>query len=163
MPTELDHVAIINRIIQILQNDSELYDSSGAGGKIRQWFNGMPSTVQTPPYLAIYVLNELDVPMAPVVSNVLQQSEHMFTYELLLVDIGKTSDTSEQGILGWVKRIKEVIKGNYSLQDPTLHNDSKVFTCHPKQTVLSRGTLPTPISKPGVAAVMQLELYATTA
>lgn len=161
---EIDHNAIINRLIDVLQSDSNIWALDGS--KIRSFTNGRPSAPLPPPYIAIYLVQEQDTrdgaaTAGPNNYNVLNASKHVFAYELLLVSRLKTDEVTEQDIVNWIRLIKQDIKGNYDLKDPYIVGDPLVMTCHPTTTKFERGILPN-TGEPGIAATLSLVMVQAT-
>jgi hypothetical protein len=133
--TELDHTAIINRIIEIFQADSNLYNADGS--KIRHFINGKVTEPLNYPYLYITIESEDDRPFEAVTvggaPSLMSQtsSYHKFNYVVVIVTIKKDAQTAEQSLNGWVKLIKERLKSNVQFQKPTDGTDPKVKMSHP--------------------------------
>ena len=164
MVTELDHNAIIDRIIEIFKADSALYNTDGS--KIRSFTNGRIVSPLPYPYCFIYLESEDDRPFEAITVSgspaFMSQtsSYHKFTYNIVVVANKKTSETGEQDINSWVKLIKERLKSNVDLRKPSDGTGAKVKVSHPTRTRAKSGTDPNGVIVSG--AVITFVMEATT-
>lgn len=132
MVTELDIWDIKGRIEAILEANTSLYDiTSTTGTKLIEIETGAPNTNTIPQLLpSAYITNDdiFDSEIEPwnVSSNAANTFEHELSF-LIIVMVGEQSPRLAENYLDdFVKLIKETIKANYDLRNPTTGLDSKV-------------------------------------
>lgn len=147
MVTELDHNAIMQRVIDIVTANSSFYDAitGGQTNKVRVMFLGTPAEPQVYPYAFISAEAEDDKPMEAVTINgspaFMSQtvSEHFFNYNITIVVDRKRNEISEQNLNDLQKACKEALKSNVDLRKPSDGTDAKVKLSHPIRTRFKRG------------------------
>jgi len=132
MVTELDIWEIKARIEAILEANTSLYDVAGvAGTKLISIETGAPNTDTVPQLLpSAYITNDdiFDTEIEPwnVSSNVGSTFEHELSF-LIIVMVGEQSPRLAENYLDdFVKLIKETLKANYDLRNPSTGLDPKV-------------------------------------
>ncbi len=134
---ELDLYAIKERIVDILDSNTSLYDSTGASGKVRKiqagikFFDFVNKETTLP---VIYVTNDLATDIVRVSGSVSSNTQKVLNHDLrfkifLIVD-GKDGQKAEEKADDLIKLIKESINANYDLRDPTAGTDPKVQSAY---------------------------------
>jgi len=136
MATDLDLYAIKERIEAVLENNSTLYDDTGANSKVRQIDAGAPdlNAISRETVLPhIFITNDdiiEDITQeAPTISNAAKTLEHTVNFLIILVVDGKDGPKAEETADDFAKLIKEEITGNTDLRDPSNGSDPKVARC----------------------------------
>lgn len=145
MVTELDIFAIKERIEAILENDTDLYDATGASAtKLRQIVVGHPEEKTLPSRHAFITNAERYESIRPVsvISNAWLSLTHDIDFEIHVILKGKSSRDMEEQFDDFRKLIYEAIEENNQLEDPNNPDtDPKVATCWPRATQhFGRGT-----------------------
>jgi hypothetical protein len=124
MVTELDHDAIKEQIVTILQADSDLYNATGADGKVRVIEVGRPRTRNnkivdtTLPH--IWVTNssgpfETITNTGSVVSDVPKALLHTFHYDIIIIVDSKSEQFSEEDLDDFQKLTLEPLEEDHDL------------------------------------------------
>jgi len=125
MATDIDVFAIKERIVDILDSDSVLFDATGASDKVRKITTGAPRTARltretTLPQ--IWVTNDVvidDIRLNTIVkSNAPTNLEHTLHFKIILLDDAKDGPKAEEKLDDFVKLINEDITENYDLRQP---------------------------------------------
>lgn len=143
MVTELDIWAIKERIIAILQNDSDLYSATGATGKLRKILTGYISDTNTSLTPMAFVTNSQRVEtISPgsVISNAWKSLNHKIRFEIHVIVDGKAPEKLEEKLDDFRKLIYEVIEENNQLE-LVIGGSPLVATCWPESLIHEgRGT-----------------------
>jgi len=140
MVTEIDLWEIKTRIKDILEADTTLADF------FRNFHVGAPAgnlaEGQPMPYLFITNdegLIEEDEEASTVQNDIPVTSKHTLHFMIAYMINEKDGPTVEKSLDDIGKTIKEVLKANHHLKDPTLNNDPMAFRSYPEETrVLNR-------------------------
>lgn len=141
MATELDHQSIKERIVEILKDNTNLYDpTNNPGNKVRSIDLGVPDqkefTKIPTPYIRVTNSTDLenDKPFGPVVSNTQSASYHVAKYLIICVSQAKDGKTVEGLLDDLHKLIKETMKANVDLRNPDTGVDAKCKVSFPIKT-----------------------------
>lgn len=137
MATDIDIFAIKERIVDILDSDTDLYDATGADGKVRKIEAGAPdlNKIDRETVLPhIFVTNDTvieDVKLTgSAVSNALKSQQHTLQFKIILVVDGKDGPKAEETADDFAKLIKETMSENFDLRNPSTGLDPKVLGCN---------------------------------
>lgn len=128
MVTEPDVAAIKDRIILIMKKDTDL--SGQDKKKLRKIEFGLPDdnniTGLTYPIAFVYDNDDFedDKPFGPVSANSMGVSEHIFRFNILILDHQKDAKKLERTVNNLYKLTKEVLKENVGLRDPDNPTDA---------------------------------------
>jgi len=145
MVTEIDVFALKERIVAILQNDSDLYDATGASAtKLRKILAGHidAHTISLTP-LAFVTNSQRLESIAPgsVISNAWKSLTHKIRFEIHIIVDGKSPEALEEKLDDFRKLIYETLEENNQLKDPTTGLLPLVATCWPESCIHEgRGT-----------------------
>ena len=145
MVTELDIFAIKERIVAILQNDTGLYDATGASAtKLRKILTGYIDTHTTSLTPLAFVTNSQrleSVSPGAVISNAWVSLTHKIRFEIHIIVDGRAPETLEEKLDDFRKLIYETLEENNQLKDPTSGLLPLVSTCWPESCIHEgRGT-----------------------
>lgn len=87
-------------------------------------------------------------------------SYHKWTYKIVIAVTMKTAEKSEQEFLNWIKLIKQRLKSNVDLRNPTDGTDAKIKVSHPIKTETRRGMGPN--NTPVAVAIITFQCEAAT-
>lgn len=119
---ETDLADVKDRIIAILKKDTNL--SGDKKDKLRDVRFGTPPggkiTGLSYPIAYVYDNDDLedDKPFGAVVTNVLQVSERLVKFNILIIDSSSSSEQVERQINSLYKRTRDALKNNVSLLNP---------------------------------------------
>ena len=124
MATDVDVFAVKERIVDILDSDTALFDATGASGKVRKITTGAPRMSRleketTVPQ--IWVTNDVIIDgqkRGPTQSNAPLTTEHTLRFRIILIDDAKDGPKTEEKLDDFVKLINEDITENYDLRQP---------------------------------------------
>jgi len=125
MATDVDVFAIKEQIGDILDSDTDLFDATGASGKVRKITIGAPRMVRlvmetTLPQIWITNDSIIDTvrQRTAVQSNAPKTLEHTLRFKIILLEDAKDGPKAEEILDDFVKLINEDITENYDLRDP---------------------------------------------
>jgi len=125
MATDVDVFAIKERIVDILDSDTALFDATGADDKVRKITSGAPRMSRldketTVPQ--IWVTNDVIIDdikrRTSTQSNAPLTTEHTLRFRIILIDDAKDGPKAEEKLDDFVKLINEDITENYDLRQP---------------------------------------------
>ncbi len=125
MATDIDIFAIKERIVDILDSNTDLFDATGASGKVRKITAGAPrmSRLQnetTIPQIWVTndnVIDDIKQTMA-VGSNAPTSLVHTLRFKIILMDDAKDGPKAEEILDDFVQLINQTITENYDLRQP---------------------------------------------
>ena len=125
MATDVDLFAIKERLVDILDSDTALFDATGASGKIRRIRAGAPRMAELKREThrpAIWVTNDSLIDTVrqrnPTASNAPITQEHTFGLRLILIVDAKDGPKAEEKLDDFVQLIQQTIIENYDLRTP---------------------------------------------
>jgi len=143
MATDVDVFAIKERIVDILDSDTALFDATGANDKVRKITAGAPRMADikretTVPQ--IWVTNDTlidDVKQRnPTANNAPVTQEHTLHFRLILIDDAKDGAKAEEKLDDFVQLIQQTITENYDLRTPGgLESTSVADSCVVQQVI----------------------------
>lgn len=129
MVTEIDHDAVARRIVDILQNNSTLYDEAGVDAKLANIEAGHPHghawKDKIFPYAFVSFRNERTTLFGSRTGNEIHGAKHVATYDIIFGVDEKDARTAETSLNDFQKLILQTLEENIQLKDPTLSNDPK--------------------------------------
>jgi len=139
MVTEPGVAAIKTRIVLILKNNATLWNGAipGDAGTMVKIEVGLPENAvfdgTTMP--CCYVTNdqnlEKDQAYGPVSANAVGASLHEFRFRMMFFDQKEDGQASEASLDAFQKLIKEIMKGNVDLRNPSTGLDPLAIECFP--------------------------------
>lgn len=166
MATDVDLFGIKQRIVDILDSNSTLFDATGANDKVRKIDAGAPRMSRlrnetTLPH--IWVTNEdaIDVIRQnnSVGGNAPKVLEHQINFKIILMAQEKDGFKTEEVLDDFVKLINQSITENYELNDPATGLSPLADSCYPSR-VVELGRVFTGLSLSG--RVISLKCVVTT-
>jgi len=137
MATDVDVFGIKERIADILDSDSALFDATGANNKIRKIDTGAPRMKDglivetTLPH--IWVTNDTIIDdvrqMSSTVSNAPKTLEHNLHFRIILLAQKKDGFKVEEQLDDFVQLIGQTITENYELNNPVGGADPLADSC----------------------------------
>jgi len=125
MATDVDVFAIKERIVDILDSDTALFDATGAAGKVRKITAGAPRMarlVMETTIPQIWVTNDVLIDdlrqKTSTQSNAPKTTTHTLHFKIILLDDAKDGPKAEEILDDFVKLINEDITENYDLRQP---------------------------------------------
>ena len=125
MATDVDLFAIKEKIVDILDSDSDLFSSSGASDKVRKITAGAPrmsKLVRETTVPQIWVTNDTLIDEVkqrnPTASNAPVSQEHTFHLRIILIDDAKDGPAAEEKLDDFVQLIQQTMIENYDLRTP---------------------------------------------
>jgi len=143
MVTELDLFAIKERIVAIMQNDTDLYTTTAATNKLRRIVAGFSDDEKVLPMaLVTNAPNTESITPVSVISNAWKSLTHTLDFEIHVIVNGKSAQAVEEKLDDFRKLIYEVIEENNQLKNPSTGLDPVVATSWPiRLRHEGRGTL----------------------
>jgi len=125
MVTDVDLWAIKEQIVNVLDSDTDLFDATGARGKIRKVTVGAPRMDRLKKETTlpqIWVTNDNiidDIKNATTTqANAYNLVEHTLHFRLILLEDAKDGPKAEEKLDDFVQLINQTIGENYDLRDP---------------------------------------------
>jgi len=126
MATDVDVFGIIERIVDILDSDSTLFDVTGANGKVRIIDSGAPRMTRlivetTLPHIWVTTDRIIDTITEPkiTISNAVKVLQHQLNFKIILIAQEKDGFKVEEVLDDFVKLINQDLTANYDLRDPS--------------------------------------------
>jgi len=126
MAVDVDVFGIIQRIVDILDSDSTLFDSTGANGKVRKIDSGAPRMTRlivetTLPHIWVTTDRTIDTITEPkiTISNAVTVLQHQLNFKIILMAQEKDGFKVEEVLNDFVKLINQDLTANYDLRDPS--------------------------------------------
>ena len=143
MVTELDLFGIKERIVAIMQNDTDLYTNTAEANKLRRIVAGFSDDEKVLPMAFITNSQNLEaISPVSVISNAWNSLTHTIDFEIHVIVNGKSSQAVEEKLDDFRKLIYEVIEENNQLKNPSTGLDPVVATSWPMRLRHEgRGTL----------------------
>ena len=141
MATDIDLFAIKERIKDILNDDTDLFDATGSDRKVRVIDSGAPRMMNnliletTLPHIWItndFLIDTVKLKGA-VVSNANLVTEHTLGLRIIIMAEEKDGFKVEEVLDDFVKLIAEKITENFELQNPSSGADPKADSCRISQ------------------------------